>query len=273
MNKKWFSFVELIVSITILAIISTIWFISYSSYLWDSRDSQRKSDLAQVWSALKVYKQKRWYYPEPWQKFEITLRWDEVAFQGRFDSDVRLNTLDKLPLDPKAQIPYFYSITRNAQEYEMATTLENEDNPIALVNGTYKSVSKDVLPGIILAISPWVWTVEIMNWVNNAGWDGSVNRNRFIFSEQNHNLAYDFVEPYSPQHDWTQLSAIITELEWLNKFWQNTDYRNCVEIKESGKALQTDNQPVTYQIINNSWNLIDRVCTCGTSWCSWDSLP
>jgi len=36
----------------------------------------------------------------------------------------------------------------------MATTLENEDNPIALVNGTYKSVSKDVLPGIILAISP-----------------------------------------------------------------------------------------------------------------------
>jgi len=28
----------------------------------------------------------------------------------------------------------------------MAATLENEDSPIAIVNGTYKSVSRDILP-------------------------------------------------------------------------------------------------------------------------------
>jgi len=269
MNKKWFSFVELIVSVTILAIISTIWFISYSSYLWDSRDSQRKSDLAQVWSALKVYKQKRWYYPNPWESFDITYRWYAIAYQGLFDSDVRLNTLDKLPLDPKAKIPYFYSITRNAQEYEMATTLENEDNPIALVNGTYKSVSKTLLPSIILAMAePVSWNAEILSWF----WDGTINRNKFIFSEQRHNLAYDFVEPFNPQSDWTTIETIISELEWINKFWQNTDYRNCVEIKESWKALQVDDTSIEYQIIGTDGNLTNRVCNCNTSRCNWDPI-
>ena len=151
-NKKAFSFVELIVSVTILAIISTIWFISYSSYLWDSRDSQRKSDLAQVGSALKVYKQKRWYYPPPGDNFNLTYNGTWIVLQWRFDQNVRLNTLDRLPFDPKAKIPYVYSITKNAQEYEMAATLENEDNQKAIVNGTYKSVSQDILPGIMLAI-------------------------------------------------------------------------------------------------------------------------
>ncbi|MDF1682375.1 MAG: hypothetical protein P1U46_01015 [Patescibacteria group bacterium] len=48
-------------------------------------------------------------------------------------------------------MPYFYSVTKTKQEFEMAATLENEDNPIALVNGTYKSVSRNILPSIILA--------------------------------------------------------------------------------------------------------------------------
>ncbi len=256
-NKKAFSFVELIVSVTILAIISTIWFISYSSYLWDSRDSQRKSDLAQVGSALKVYKQKRWYYPPPGDNFNLTYNWTWIVLQWRFDQNVRLNTLDRLPFDPKAKIPYVYSITKNAQEYEMAATLENEDNPKAIVNGTYKSVSQNILPGIMLAIAkPGSWNAEIHAWVG----DGDINRNKFIFSEQSHNLPYTFVDPFTPTSDWTTISAILT---WLtNSYWQNTDYRSCLEIRESGKAIQSDWSTITYQIIDkDTWNLTDTDCT------------
>jgi len=39
-----------------------------------------------------------------------------------------------------------YSIIKNKQEYEIAATLENRDFPIALVNGTYKSISINILP-------------------------------------------------------------------------------------------------------------------------------
>ena len=51
-----FTFVELIVAATIIVILSAVWFSSYVSYIADSRDTQRKSDLAQVTSALKINK-------------------------------------------------------------------------------------------------------------------------------------------------------------------------------------------------------------------------
>lgn len=260
-NKKWFSFVELIVSVTILAIISTIWFISYSSYLWDSRDAQRQSDLSQIWSALKVYKQKRWYYPSPWESSELTYAWTIVAYQGLFNDQVRLNTIDRLALDPKINMPYFYSVTKTKQEFEMAATLENEDNPIALVNGTYKSVSRNILPSIILAKK--LEASETNRVINITDWDtdGDINRTKFIFNNQDHNLAYDFIEPYDPKSDATDFGAIIIELEETNSFWQNTDYRNCIEIEESGKALLKNGTILEYQIITNTWALTNTWCT------------
>jgi len=262
-NKKWFSFVELIVSVTILAVISTIWFISYSWYLWDSRDSQRKSDLAQVWSALKVYKQKRWYYPMPWDHFEILYSWSGIVYQWKFNDNVRLNTLDRLPLDPKTKGPYLYSIVKNKQQFEMAATLENEDSPIALVNWTYKSVSKNILPWIILAIEREVGqTATIIDWESDSQWDfWIVTKNKFIFSNQKHNLPYEFIEPFSPYTDDTPIASILTELTLNNSFWQNTDFRNCLEIKESWKAIQNNWDPLEYQIISSTWSLNNTTCT------------
>lgn len=58
-NIKAFSFTELIVVVTILAILSTIGFVSFSSYIESSRDTKRQSDIASIESALKVYKQKK----------------------------------------------------------------------------------------------------------------------------------------------------------------------------------------------------------------------
>lgn len=265
MNKKAFSFIELIVSISILAILSTIWFISYSSYLWDSRDSQRKSDLLQVWSALKVYKQKRWYFPMPWDYFNINYSWTTIAYQWKFDNDVRLSTLDKLPLDPKIVIPYLYSITENKQEYQIASTLENSDNPIALVNWNYTSVSKNILPWIILALErdgTVSETAEVMSWATDTnGENWSDNRKTFILSNQSYNLPYDFFSPYAPSSNATDIDVIIWELEWNNTYWQNTDYRNCIEIEEAGKNILEDWTTVEYQIISSTWSLTNTWCT------------
>jgi len=47
--------------------------------------------------------------------------------QGKLSKDVSLNTIDKIPYDPKLNIPYTYSITANKQEFEIAMTLENSD--------------------------------------------------------------------------------------------------------------------------------------------------
>jgi hypothetical protein len=68
------------------------------------------------------------------------------------DGSVTLSTLEKLPYDPSLKIPYMYSITQNKSEYLLAATLENNGNPIAYVEGNYKSVARDSLPSILVAI-------------------------------------------------------------------------------------------------------------------------
>ena len=259
-NKKAFTFVELMVVITILAVLWAIWFSSYISSIADTRDSQRKSDFAQVSSALKIYKQKRWYYSHPWDVMNIQYDWNTVALQWKLNINVRLNSLDKLPSDPETKEPYFYSITKNKQEFELAWTLENTDTPLALMIWNYKSVSKSVLPVLNLAIPTVVWSnIEIKDWE----WAWSDNRKLFIYDNQSHNLPYEFVEPFSPYSDWTDFDTLQSEVEFTKSYWQNTDFRNCIEIQEWWKALIpfTSTEDIIYQIIDNVWNLSDIGCT------------
>jgi hypothetical protein len=80
------------------------------------------------------------------------------------------------------KIPYTYSITRSKQEFQLATTLENNGKPIAFVDGNYSTVSKYILPSIIIAYNG----------------NGSINintdpfRNLFILDGVQNNLPYNF---------------------------------------------------------------------------------
>ena len=243
-NKKWFTFVELIVSTTIIVILSAIWFVSYTNFLIDARDSQRKSDLAKTSSSLKLYKQKRGIYPNPWEKFNLTYSGTTVWIQGLLNEDVILTTIDKIPNDPYAKVPYMYSITNNKQEFQIAITLENDENSIAMVEWNYRTVSKNVLPNIVLAIKQ-SWDLDVVS-----------DSSKFIFDSLWHNLPYD-LETWEPYSDWTDLQAMLTEAENKNSFWQNSDYRSCSEIRQAWKFFGT----WTYEIIDNSsWVLTGTWC-------------
>ncbi len=253
MKIKAFTFVELIVATTIIIILAWIWFYSYSWLLWDSRDSQRKSDLSQVSSALKVYKQKRWYYAIPWNAYNLTFSGISIVYQWFLNKNVHLNSLEKLPKDPKTKTYYVYSITQNQQEFELFLTLENNDESTALVWWDYKTVSKNNLPTIGLAMTKIQWTkVEIKD---------NSNKDYFIFDNQFHNLPYTIEDPYQPYHDWTSFTWILNEVEEDDNFWQNTDYRNCTEIKEANKLLiPLTSDSVEYQIITDTWALVNTWC-------------
>ena len=121
-NIKWFTFIELIVVISIIVILSWIWFISYYEFIWEARDSQRKSDLLQISSGLKTYKQKRGYYWLPWDYFNITYDSQIVANQWKLNENIHIDSLEKLPIDPKTKKPYFYWVTKNKQEFQLAWT-------------------------------------------------------------------------------------------------------------------------------------------------------
>ncbi len=249
--KLWFTLVELIVTITIIAILSSIWFNSYIWYLSDARDSERKANMWEIKTALKLYKQKRWAYPLPWDTFNITNNWVIVAIQWLLNEDVTLSTMDNIPSDPYTDKSYFYSVSKNKQETQVAITLENWEFPIALLDWDYKSVSKNILPSIVLAISSNV-SIEIHDLV----WDWSTNRNKFILNWGN-NIPYNTNRPYIPIYAWEDIDDILTS--WNIQFWQNSDYRTCDELSEAAKLIHTT-WTEEYQILDNTGYLSNTWC-------------
>lgn len=241
--STWFTFIELIVATTILVILTTLGFYSYSEYLIEARDTQRVADFASVGASLKLYKQKRGAYPLPGNSFTILNGTTEVAKQWLLDTNVTLTTLDSIPSDPYAKVPYFYSVTSNKTEYQLAATLENNGNNVALLEWSYKTVSKNILPSIMLAVSSSVW-VDITI---------PTNASLFILNRWSHNLPYDLETkfPYSDGSDtWTLLS------DSTILFWQNTDYLSCLEIQNASKNIGD----WEYQILNWSGVLTNTWC-------------
>ncbi len=248
-SNKGFTFVELIVSITIISILSVLGFVSYSKNLEDSRDSQRKSELSWVAAWLKQQKTKRWEYPVPWSYFNITNSWYIVAIQWKLDENIIISTVEKIPLDPFVNVPYIFSVSKNKQEFQLASTLENNWVSKAFLLWDYKSVSKNIIPTITIAISS-ITDVEI----NVLVWSGAENRTKFIFDWTTHNLPYTFNDSLTSYSDGISFSWLIDDINI--SWWQNSDYRSCLEISDDWKFIGT----WEYQI-NSWWTLVNTGCT------------
>ncbi len=246
-QKLWFTFVELIVASTILILLSALWFYNYSKYITSTRDSERSSNIASISSSLTIYKQRRWTYPLPWDAFSLRNWSTTVAKQGKLNEKVALSTLDNLPFDPFLKIPYLYAITENKQEFQITATLENNNKPIALVGGNYKTVTKDILPSILIAY----------NWSGNIDISTTPYKNMFILNGTSHNLPYKG-ESKIPISDGTSFSNLINDVNI--ELWQNTDFKTCIEICNAGKNIGDG----TYQIINFTGERVDINCVFAT---------
>jgi len=71
-NKKAFTLVELIVSTTIVIILATIGFYTYSKHNLTARDTKRKMDLTEIQTSLKLYQKEKGIYPFPGNYFTLT---------------------------------------------------------------------------------------------------------------------------------------------------------------------------------------------------------
>ena len=87
-----FTLVELIVVITIVGILSTVGFVSYSGYLTGARDSNRFSQLTKLSDSLQVYAATK-SLPLPDDYIEVHSSGATIAYQGYVGTDV-LETID-----------------------------------------------------------------------------------------------------------------------------------------------------------------------------------
>ena len=199
--KKWFTLVELIITIAILAILWSIAFSSIKGYTKNSRDSVRIDDLSAMKKTLEIFVVQNGIYPEPSAWFGVTYSWAIAWTQGVFGESVLQNEgkLNKKPIDPLYQTDYTYSVTSFKTEYEIGGILEGSNVAYhqlvpntnadtwykALVKGNYNGKVLRVLSGstsYILAV-PWIITSDL--------WDLNLSRlisNKSIVYKNANNL-------------------------------------------------------------------------------------
>lgn len=242
-NKKAFTIVEIIISVTILIILSTIWFMSYENTLSDARNSTRISDMGNIKMSLKNHKFKNWGYPLPWASFTVTNSWPIIK-QWLLNNYVITQEIIKKPTDPFVDWQfYFYSITNNKLFFQIAMsledeTLENDYMMRAYVDWDYQQIN-DMVPSIVFATNS-SWTIESLS-------------SSFIVDKWTLNLPYD--ENWDIVKTALDFSSTILE-SWVSipKFYW---YYSCLEIYENWNFMWS----WTYKMLDSSWNLT-------SSWCS-----
>jgi len=244
-TRAGFSFVELVVSISILTILSAISFVSFGQYLKNSRDSQRITDISSIKLALKIHRQRYGVLPPPANAVAIQTGSLVVASQWVLDDTVGVMGLGTAPKDPKALGAYLYSISANRREYQISATLENDKVLSAKVDGDYRVVAKNILPSLVFAYS------------GAAALDISVadNQSRFILDGSESALPYDFSPSPTPVYKSTQTLANLLSLYGKNILTSSL-YNSCTEIYNAGKSVGTG----SYSIINSSGALSSTEC-------------
>ena len=141
-NRQAFTLVELIVVITILAILWTIAFISLQWFSKDARNSTRASDLKNIEKVLSLYQLRESEFPLPSYDVEITYSWSEVWTQWTFWEDTRKQLgnqwqISNVPTDPLTWSEYTYSRLNTKNEFQLAAVFEWDLSNNNLLNETY----------------------------------------------------------------------------------------------------------------------------------------
>ena len=107
-GKQGFTLVELLVAMTIFAVVSSIALVSFRSSRISGRDSKRKVDLEQIRSALEMYRADDGSYP---------LGTDISALSA-------LSDYLEVPIDPLADSGRVYYYSSGGQTYTLCAALE-----------------------------------------------------------------------------------------------------------------------------------------------------
>lgn len=123
MRKNGFSLMELLITVSIIAVLVAIGIASYATINKQSRDAKRKSDIEQIRSALEMYRADNGYYPSTGAG-----SWTQSSDLSTPLVDTYMPTV---PLDPRSTQSYMYRATNTSggqyYGYCVSAQLETEN--------------------------------------------------------------------------------------------------------------------------------------------------
>lgn len=105
--RKGFTLIEVLVAVTIIAVLISIGVVSYGSVNRRSRDAKRKGDVEQLRSALEMYRADNGYYPDP----SGSGAWADAS---GLSATLVSTYLPIIPSDPKLTQTYRYRATNQS---------------------------------------------------------------------------------------------------------------------------------------------------------------
>jgi len=139
-SKKWFTLVELVVAITIIAILSAIWFISYTGYLSTWRDTNRITQLSDIREWLELYSISS-RLPIPSDAIDITANGWVYAYQGNLDSDIiSLIWYQWGWIDSQYNTFPVYMLADNRKDFQLMSFL-SEPQSLSIFPNAYAEIS------------------------------------------------------------------------------------------------------------------------------------
>lgn len=246
-KKNGFTLVELIVVITILAVLWTLAFISLQWYALASRDAVRISDMTTIIKALEFERAKNNIVPGPDSIITLTASWVILSYQWTAGTGVlwQIGISDRVS-DPVTQNSYVYSTNRYKTEYQILWFLEANLSWKSIVSETYADNSEK----IIFSKGKRLWIiVKSDTYIPlNKSIDGDV----FDFYNTDNNHTIIFGSASEKRHQFTDDNR--AKLAYYNS-------RNCKAIYEYG--IHDGNKNYT---IHPSWISIETYCDMVKGW-------
>lgn len=126
-SSRGFTFVEIIIVVMIMTILSTIGLSTYASVQVRSRDTKRKTDVELVRSALEQYRSNNDAYPTGSGSYGLPFGSGDLSDGGG-------NTyMDPIPDDPRSGSRHYSYTSTDGSDYEIKVDLERaQPTPCAL---------------------------------------------------------------------------------------------------------------------------------------------
>ena len=246
---KWFTLVELIIVITILAILWTIAFMSYWSITWNARDSKRLTELSMLDNGLTLSLSQIWILPEVEDESWILKIWEDERIIARrwvvWENTSRALKFSDIPLDPLTKEKFVYVRSENWMFYEVSIYWENSKyaNSNFILNKTYANEENKIIfrkwnfgciyfsweKGVVLPNLTFSWNWNILNDDNNfnneikfADWWRFVNiKHTSLYKKINNNdLAIKLIWWFTKDDIWNkEVFEKIWCIKELEKRW------------------------------------------------------
>lgn len=147
-NKKGFTLIEMLIVITIIAVLASMILVGMGGARAKSRDTRRIGDLHNVMNALELYYSLKGTYPL--DTCNSAASWDEFADELT-QADIGVSRIPKDPLNTDLYY-YRYSANDNGTDYVLGAQLEQQDASLDDdIDGTKYGINCD---GLVYCIMP-----------------------------------------------------------------------------------------------------------------------